>query len=85
MVMIVKPQPCCGSTKTNGQIFKIKNIRRPYGIGSECALCGAITKDVLLVEGKQNGRLTHLSRLKRIPPLDELEGVKSSENIKEPA
>lgn len=85
LVQVIKAQPCCGSIGTVGQVFVVKNIRQPRGGGSSCSYCFAVSFKGLFAEGKQDGSLTHLSRLKRIPPLDELEGQKTEEKLKEPA
>jgi hypothetical protein len=39
LVMVVKPAPCCGSTKNIGKIFKVTEL----SAGGICS-CGALTK-----------------------------------------
>lgn len=77
LVVVVKPTLCCGQLgKSFGAVFRVSHIReRTY---SRCAHCGssAIT---LLADGWRAA--ISLYRLKRIPPLSELEGEKRDEEI----
>lgn len=64
-------------------------IRRGESHFCRCAWCGWTAKRTIstsagtwmLVEGGKAGALTHMSRLKRIPPLSDLEGVTDEERL----
>ena len=78
LVMIVKPTPC-GCTASLGRIYRVQSIglsRDPL----ECSICQAVLPQDTLAFGSK-GRGSQPWRLKRIPPLDELEGEKRDEEI----
>jgi hypothetical protein len=92
LVVVVRPTPhgCHGGV---GHVFQVTNIRQPrvnaVGIVNvKCHWCG------FRVQQKWNGRAlmaeggeaaVALRRLKRFPPLPELESERTEENIREPA
>lgn len=81
LVILVKPTPC-GCSNGVGKIFKVTGMETG---GSLCLHC---KKDLPAIVDRAllDGRFTaQLERLKRIPPLGELEGEKREENLKEPA
>lgn len=80
LVQIVKPSPCCNSSTAVGHTFVVNRIDSSP---SMCKHCGENIFGASAV--KPNGYWTLLSRLKRIPPLSELEGQRTEENLKEPA
>lgn len=80
LVVVAYPTPCCGSTYGMGWIFRAG----PKGTSYSCVKCGASLAE-LTFDGAPNGLMTRASRLKRIPPFDELEGEKTQEDIREPA
>ena len=83
LVQVVKPVPCCGrTTPMQGHIFKVTSIDVAIP-GYRCNYCAVICPAEASAHGGE--KPVDLSRLKRIPPLDELEGVRTEENIKEPA
>ena len=73
LVQIVRPAPCCGNEYGMGLIFRVVSLD---GNG-HCMKCGAYP--LLGAWGSRHGVI--FSRLKRIPPLDELEGEKRDEEI----
>ena len=80
LVQVVRSPPCCGNEKNISRIFVVEDI----GIfGSVCAYCGRAV-DVIAAKGLKGAGTTNsvrMSRLKRIPPLEELEGEKRDEEI----
>ena len=78
LVQVVKPTLCCGSTATLGYIFRVDNFYSgPHG---PCWRCHRVGKEVLARRGKENDGW-EISRLKRIPPLEELERETRKEEI----
>lgn len=78
LVVVVRPQVCCGSTKRLGAIFTAEYIT---GGANYCANCE--TKFSNSVDAWQRGMEWSMpvDRLKRIPPLNELEGVDEKETL----
>jgi hypothetical protein len=82
LVQVVKPVPCCGSiTPMYGHIFVVTGFER-CGEGY-CKICDARLPAWRGVLGGEN-RVWE-ERLKRIPPLEELEGQRTEETIRETA
>ena len=74
LVVLVKPTHCCGYDKNLGLIFRVHSLVR----GTKCA-CGDFNNvDCATIDGWWRAEL---SRLKRIPPLSELDDVKRDETI----
>ena len=89
LVQVVRGMPCCGKiTQLMGTVFKVSAL--VDNEGTTCITCGAIVKriDPISVRGHPQFAF-QLSRLKRIPPLSELEGERTEETLllptKEPA
>ena len=85
LVQVVRGMPCCGATtKLMGVVFKVSSL--VDNEGTACSSCGAIVKkvDPTSVTGHPIFAF-QLSRLKRIPPLSELEGQRTEETLKETA
>ena len=83
LVMVVRPSPCCGSDLAVGRrIFTVASLDFDSGT---CSGCGANIPPVKAAFNENNGKHYQLNRLKRIPPLSELESSKTDEPIKEPA
>ena len=75
LVVIVKPRRCCGNGDTIGTIFTVRSFAKKC----KCA-CGASYEGKFAV--MENGWWRcETFRLKRIPPLDELESEKRDEEI----
>ena len=81
LVQIVRPALCCGSTNYLGWMFKVSDIATTGT--SRCTYCGVSDRTVD-AQDAVDGLWTDIKRLKRIPPLDELEGKHSQERIKLP-
>ncbi len=75
LVCVVKPTPCCGSTKLLGKVFTITKLGWSKTGLIECGTCGKERKAVALTAKGEKKRSIDSSRLKRIPPLAELESV----------
>lgn len=80
VVWIAKPTPCCGNTGAIGRVFHVSEIKTASW---PCNYCGKCRESRA---AKVDSRyFVDTLRLKRIPPLSELEGQRTEENIKEPA
>lgn len=76
MVMIVRGNKCCGRSDSLGVTFQVTDIRQHAGL---CRYCLAHNSG--LVADSDRPTVTYLYKLKRIPPLTELEGEKRDEEI----
>ena len=86
LAVVVRLTPCCGKGRL-GRIVKITGFVQ-NGDGGKCLGCGASRAGVLMAKYEGRKKRSHgfsVSRLKRIPPLSELEGSKTDEPMKEPA
>ena len=82
LVQIVKPMLCCGRLSNQDIIFQVSDIQLVHG---KCTQCGFKTLNGIGAYGKSGGLPTDVRRLKRIPPLEELESTKTDEPVKETA
>lgn len=78
--------PCCG--KWLGMIFRVnafKGVEAGERLG--CSNCGVAMPEVSQAYDVWSiaGRSAPITWLKRIPPLEELEGQRTQEDIREPA
>jgi hypothetical protein len=88
LVQIVRWGGCCDGRI--GQIFQVAKIGH-YELGGYCAVCwtasvippGIPFRYALATSGSTKG--TPMQWLKRIPPLSELEGQRTEEDLREPA
>jgi hypothetical protein len=71
LVMVVKPTRCCGRA-IFGNTFTAGRIRMSTD-PSGCGWCGADNAATMITEWP-DGKVIPLWRLKKIPPLSELEG-----------
>lgn len=80
LVVVVKPLYCCGADHGVGFHFVVRDIHP--GQLAYCQKCG---KEDQLGDYADSGEAgwCDLSRLKRIPPLEELEGEKRDEKLTE--
>lgn len=69
LVMVTKPAPCCNSIGDIGVIFKVNSIITNNG---KCSYCGKKDESDVALSSDSMFRLV---RLKRIPPLSELENT----------
>ena len=80
MAMVIKLKSCCRKGQL-GFIFTVSKIS--IGV-ARCTHCGAQHESLFAYSGEiENGRArcVRIDRLKRIPPLDELETTKERETI----
>ena len=83
MVVVVRGMPCCGhSTPMQGHIFRVAQIRERTMTRFPCLYCAAESDNPAALGGEKP---VDLCRLKRIPPLSELEGERTQEDLREPA
>lgn len=80
LVQIVKPLPCCGGVASLGQIFAVAEVNGDER-GLRCTVCGHWTAHSVDARDARDNLWVPLSRLKRIPPLDELDDVKRDVEI----
>ena len=85
LVQVIKPGRC-GCTKALGEIFVVAEVNRWAG-WADCIVCGktVIPPNILRARDAADGTATELERLKRLPPLSELEGERTEEQLREPA
>jgi hypothetical protein len=84
LVMVVKPAQCCGQTDALGLIRQVISIEE----GLTTCKCKQNTQGTLAFLGYAEvgyNWYIPLHRLKRIPPPEELEDIKTEEKHKEPA
>lgn len=68
MVMVVRPQPCCGSDRRIGAVYEVAIITNKHqDIIHDC--CGIESTHVCAIG--HNGRGELIEVLKKIPPLTE--------------
>ena len=87
LVQVVRGMPCCGHpTPMQGHIFQVTYIYTGNPMGATCDYCDRGFKSGELL-AKGGDKPIDVVRLKRIPPLDELEGTHEWEPTKftEPA
>lgn len=77
LVVIARPTPCCGNEGNVGIVFVVSGI----DYGGSCSYCSRPHPRAAGAFGKSDGHMTQVSRLKRIPPLKELDDVKRDEEI----
>lgn len=77
LVQVVRVAPCCGRDDFMGHTFIVS------GLGTSLVGCAKCLDGAGLptAEGSPTGRPTFLARLKRFPPLGELEGQRSEDEM----
>ena len=70
LVVVVKPVPCCGHSGSVGETFRVKELAH---VRWHCVRCGKVHDASLVARRVGHPWVYLLARLKRIPPLDELE------------
>jgi hypothetical protein len=70
LVMVVRPIDCCGHTQGLGRVFIVEFLRDGMNICMTCGHRSAYSVDAWYLG---SNLAFPLQRLKRIPPLDELE------------
>jgi threonine dehydrogenase-like Zn-dependent dehydrogenase len=79
LVVIIKPL-ACGHGQT-GYIFTVKELVLSAPGGGFCSQCKAIFPNQFLAARHPDGDMTDILRLKRIPPLSEMEHTKETESV----
>jgi hypothetical protein len=70
LVVVVRPISCCGHTQGMGRVFIVEFLRDGMNI---CMTCGHRSDDSVDAWYLGSNLAFPLQRLKRIPPLDQLE------------
>jgi hypothetical protein len=80
LVMVMRQSACIcpNESKIIGHVFTVTNLRV---IGGLCQACGRPLAIANVAIGHSGGGDVEVSRLKRIPPLEELDDVKKDEEI----
>ena len=78
LVMSVRSTEC--GCAPSGKIFRVTKIRMSTDVWI-CSRCEQEHPQEPCAEGLSSGNMVVLRKLKRIPPLDELEGEKHDEEI----
>lgn len=74
LVVVIKPLECCGAGSV-GYIFRVHAMTNELGA---CCFCGTRDQPGPMAM-RANGDICQTWRLKRIPPLSELDGVRSQD------
>ena len=81
LVQIVRGTRCCNKPGHVGLIYTVTRMKSSKW---HCSHCNSEESELLVAGvGHMNGY--EMSRLKRIPPLEELEGEKTEKDLREPA
>ena len=80
LVQVVKETPCCRCGDSLGKTFVVEEISNL--IPTLCKFCGS-DRDGLAARISGAIEWCDLYRLKRFPPLSELEGAKTEEKLRE--
>ena len=82
LVQVVRPAICCGNTSSLGVTYRVVSINS--ALSYRCVYCGSDGK-IETIADKAHAYGCVVSRLKRIPPLDEPAETYTTETHKEPA
>ena len=81
LVQVARGMPCCdATTPMQGHIFNVSGFKEVAG---RCKTCGARAYAEMAAVGGQLP--VDVVRLKRIQPLEELEGQRTEEKLREPS
>ena len=83
--MVTYRHVCCARFTDGIWIFRVVSIHRTRPMPCSCAGCDRLIPDEMCAAESMEFHGTPLSWLKRIPPLSELEGERTQEDIREPA
>lgn len=72
-MVVVKPMDC-GCTDSLGWVYRVTRIERSVPSGVACIFCGYVAPQAVLAY-RAGGSGAEPRRLKRIPPLSELEAL----------
>ena len=81
LVQVVRLSVCCGNGRL-GRIFTVAKLIDTSHIS--CTACGAKYHRINAVADERGSVGINITRLKRIPPMSELEGAQSEETRKLP-
>ena len=81
LVQIIRARGCCPDHTSWGYTFVVSKIMDSNWV---CLYCGK-EHERLLCAFEKDTCIAETRRLKRIPPLEELEGQRTEEKLKEPA
>lgn len=76
LVVVVKPQPCCGSSRAIGRIHTVHGIARTPFTCTECWTSGV---DDLVLYGDFSG--TSISCVRKIEPLEDPETIEIDDSL----
>lgn len=78
LVQVIRAAECCGKSDYLGHIFRVSDIRK---FQITCRVCGYSDNSIMRATAAPGPDYPAFSlpRLKRIPPLSELPGVKTDE------
>ena len=82
LVVVMRPKRC-GCNNSIGRIWVVKDLNSDERSG-RCTECGVVTYPPVTPTAHISNGYAELWRLKRIPPLSELEGERTEEKLKEP-
>ena len=80
IAVVIRATPCCNSASSIGHIFTVEAIRNEK---RHCIYClrpfsGTVA---IAANGEHKGQGCLVSRIKRIPPLSESEGIETKEEL----
>jgi hypothetical protein len=81
LVVIVRLRECCPENSMIGLIYRVKSLRND---AYRCHYCGLPHDRRFTVAWGEGEVGANVERLKRIPPLSELESEKQKEDLREP-
>lgn len=85
LVQIIKPTHCCHNTDPIGEVHRVVSDRDRKPL-MQCRFCLGIREHShAITVAIDTGWYVDRDRLKRIPPLSELEGEKRDEKLTKPA
>jgi hypothetical protein len=82
LVVIVRLRECCPENTKLGLIYRVNSLRTAE---YACHYCGKPHGGQWTVAWGEGNVGANVVRLKRIPPLSDLEGERTQEDIREPA
>jgi len=81
LVVVVRPSLCTGANEDVGRVFRVGAVCPGEGISKHCQSCGKSHEPLHMMYAEASDGWFPFARLKRIPPLSELDDVKRDEEI----
>jgi len=78
LVMVVKPQLCCGHAGRIGSVFTVTDAMVSFAI---CGDCGRADNKVPLIYGHSEGYAVHAARLVKIDPPSMPETIETQDEV----